>query len=84
MDRELPNVQMQLVKPFRNPRRQDLPSKPTWLPLPLHLMGLVALAKAERGGEVAGKKVDLLDVGDQGLVDGLLVSRPTAGNLLLL
>lgn len=47
-------------------------------------MGLVALAEAERGGEVAGEEVDLLDVGNQRLVDGLLVGRPAAGNLLLL
>ena len=47
-------------------------------------MGLVALAEAERGGEVAGEHVDLLDVGNQGLVDGLLVSRAAARDLLLL
>jgi len=47
-------------------------------------VGLVALAEAERGGEVAGEHVDLLDVGNQRLVDGLLVGRPAAGNLLLL
>lgn len=47
-------------------------------------MGLVALAEAERGGEVASEQVDLLDVGNQRLVDGLLVSRPTARDLLLL
>jgi hypothetical protein len=47
-------------------------------------MGLVAVAEAERGGEVAGEHVDLLDVRDERLVDGLLVGRPAAGNLLLL
>lgn len=47
-------------------------------------MGLVALAEAEGGGEVGGEVVDLLDVGDQGLVDGLLVSGTAAGELLLL
>lgn len=47
-------------------------------------MGLVALAEAEGGGQVRGKKVDLLDVGDQGLVDRLLVRGPGAANLLLL
>jgi hypothetical protein len=47
-------------------------------------VGLVALAEAERGGEVAGEHVDLLDVGNQGLVDGLLVSRAAARDLLLL
>jgi hypothetical protein len=52
--------------------------------LPLHLVGLVTLAQAERGGEVAGKEVDLLDRGDEGLVNGLLVSCSAAADLLLL
>lgn len=52
--------------------------------LPLHLVGLVALAEAERGGEVACEHVNLLDVGQEGLVDGLLVRCPAGGNLLLL
>lgn len=52
--------------------------------LPLHLVGLVALAQAEGGGEVAGKELDLLDVGEQGLVDGLLVLCSGGGDLLLL
>jgi hypothetical protein len=47
-------------------------------------VGLVALAEAERGGEVAGEHVDLLDVGEQRLVDSLLVGRPAARDLLLL
>jgi len=47
-------------------------------------VGLVTLAEAERGGKVAGEHVDLLDVGNESLVNGLLVSRPAAGNLLLL
>ena len=47
-------------------------------------MGLVALAEAERRGEVAGEHIDLLDVGQEGLVDGLLVRCPAGGNLLLL
>lgn len=52
--------------------------------LPLHLVGLVTLAEGERRGEVAGEELDLLDVGDEGLVDGLLVGNAAAGNLLLL
>lgn len=52
--------------------------------LPLHLVGLVTLAQGERRGEVAGEELDLLDVGDEGLVDGLLVGNAAAGNLLLL
>jgi hypothetical protein len=47
-------------------------------------MGLVALAQAEGAREVAGKELDLLDAGNQGLVDGLLVGSTAAGNLLLL
>lgn len=47
-------------------------------------MGLVTLAQAEGAREVAGKKLDLLDAGNQGLVDGLLVSGTAAGDLLLL
>jgi hypothetical protein len=57
---------------------------PCTLSLPLHLVGLVALAEAERGGEVASEHVDLLDVGEQRLVDSLLVGRPAARDLLLL
>jgi hypothetical protein len=52
--------------------------------LPLHLVGLVALAEAEGGRQVAGEQVDLLDVGDQGLVNGLLVGGAAAAELLLL
>lgn len=52
--------------------------------LPLHLVGLVTLAQTERAGEVAGKHIDLLDAGDQGLVDSLLVCRSAAADLLLL
>ncbi len=47
-------------------------------------MGLVTLAQAERGSKVAGEHVDLLDAGQQSLVDGLLVRRAAAGDLLLL
>jgi hypothetical protein len=54
------------------------------LRLPLHLVGLVAGPQAEGAGEVAGEEVDLLDAGDQGLVDGLLVSSTVAVDLLLL
>jgi hypothetical protein len=90
------NVQMQVAKPFRTPGPQVprtlsfVPaSAPTTAPptihdLPLHLVGLVALAEAERGGEVACEHVNLLDVGQEGLVDGLLVRCPAGGDLLLL
>jgi hypothetical protein len=47
-------------------------------------VGLVALAQAERAGEVAGQHIYLLDVGNQSLVDGLLIRRSAAANLLLL
>lgn len=47
-------------------------------------MGLVALSQAEGALEVAGEQVHLLDVGDQGLVDGLLVGSAAAADLLLL
>lgn len=52
--------------------------------LPLHLVGLVAAPQAEGAGEVAAKEALLLDVGQDGLVDGLLVAGAGAGNLLLL
>ena len=47
-------------------------------------MGLVARPQAEGAGEVAGEEFDLLDVGDQSLVDGLLVGSTGAVDLLLL
>jgi hypothetical protein len=76
------------VNPLANPSRLFvLPALPTLfppLPLPLHQVGLVALAEAERGGEVAGEHVDLLDVRNERLVDGLLVLRPGARDRLLL
>lgn len=46
-------------------------------------MGLVALTEAERRGEVASEHVDLLDVGQESLVDSLLVRCPAGGDLLL-
>jgi hypothetical protein len=52
--------------------------------LPRHLVGLVTLSQGEGASEVAGEEVDLLDVGDEGLVDGLLVSGAGAADLLLL
>lgn len=52
--------------------------------LPLHLVGLVAVAEAEGGGEVGAEEVLLLDSGKDGLVDGLLVAGASAGNNLLL
>lgn len=47
-------------------------------------MGLVTLPQAEGAGEVASQHIHLLDVGDEGLVDGLLVSGAAAVDLLLL
>jgi len=47
-------------------------------------VGLVTLAQAERRGEVAGKEVDLLNGGNERLVDALLVSSSAAADLLLL
>lgn len=47
-------------------------------------MGLVTLPQAERAGEVRGQHIDLLDVGKQSLVDGLLVGGAAAVDLLLL
>lgn len=52
--------------------------------LPLHLVRLVACPEAEAGGKVAGEEMLLLDVGQKGLVDGLLVGGTSTGNLLLL
>lgn len=47
-------------------------------------MGLVAVAEGEACGEVASEELLLLDRGQEGLVDGLLVSSTGAGDLLLL
>lgn len=47
-------------------------------------MGLVTVAQAEGGGEVAAEEVLLLDGAEDGLVDGLLVGGTGAGNNLLL
>lgn len=52
--------------------------------LPLHLVGLVAVPEGEGAGEVAAEERLLLDVGEDGLVDSLLVAGAGAGNLLLL
>jgi len=52
--------------------------------LPGHLVRLVTLSQAEGASEVAGEHIDLLDVGDQGLIDGLLVGSTAAVDLLLL
>lgn len=52
--------------------------------LPSHLVGLVTLSQAERAGEVAGEQLNLLDVGNQGLVNSLLVGGAVAVDLLLL
>lgn len=47
-------------------------------------MGLVALSQGEGSSEVAGEELDLLDVRDKGLVDGLLVLHTVLAHLLLL
>jgi hypothetical protein len=47
-------------------------------------VGLVAVSEAKGGGKVAAEEVLLLDGGQDGLVDGLLVAGASAGNLLLL
>jgi len=73
---------MQLAKPSWKPRRLTR-QNPT-VRLPPHLMGLVTLAQAKRGSEIAGEVLNLLDVGDERLIDGLLVRCPGARNLLLL
>ncbi len=52
--------------------------------LPSHLVGLVALSQREGAGKVAGEHLDLLDAGNQGLIDGLLVGGTAAVDLLLL
>ncbi len=86
---------MQLAKPaqFRDPpsaKSFNILSKSNLLPrktpqrLPLHLVGLVALSEAERAGKVAGEHLYLLDVGNQSLVDSLLVRCSAAADLLLL
>lgn len=52
--------------------------------LPQHLMGLVTLPQAEGAGKVGSQHVDLLDVGEQRLVNGLLVGSTAAVDCLLL
>lgn len=47
-------------------------------------MRLVTVTEAEGGGEVAAEELLLLDVAENGLVDGLLVGGTGASNLLLL
>ena len=47
-------------------------------------MGLVAVAEAEGGSEVAAEEILLLDGGKDSLVDGLLVAGASASNDLLL
>ena len=54
------------------------------IPLPLHLVGLVASAQAEGAGKVACQQINLLNAGDQSLVDSLLVSSTRAVDFLLL
>lgn len=75
-----------LAAPRRNSSTQSLPNPrpPRHTHLPLHFVGLVTVPEVERGGEVAAEEVLLLDGGQDGLVDGLLVAGTGAGNLLLL
>jgi hypothetical protein len=53
-------------------------------PLELHQVGPVTLAQRERGGDVAGKLGNLLDVLDEGSIDFFLVGLANLGSLLLL
>ena len=91
------DFQMQLAKPahFGDPSRSTRTrrvSQPRysrrpgtrWTHLPGHLVGLVTLPQAEGAGEVGGQQVHLLDVGNQSLVDSLLVGGAAAVDLLLL
>jgi hypothetical protein len=89
------DFQMQLAKPahFGDPCRSTtrcvatpvLPSPRHKIAhLPGHLVGLVTLPQAERAGEVRSQHVNLLDVGNQSLIDGLLVGGAAAVDLLLL
>ena len=55
-----------------------------FVPLPSHLMWLITLSQGEGAGEVAGEEVHLLDVGEEGLVDCLLIVGAGAADLLLL
>ena len=76
-------------RPFCLVKTSPVPPFLEFLPLgsrclPLHLVGLVALPEREGGGEVAGQELDLLDAGDQGLVDSLLVLHAVLADLLLL
>jgi len=75
-----------LAAPRKEIPPQSLPNPrpPRHTRLPLHLVGLVTVPEVERGGEVAAKELLVLDGGQDGLVDGLLVAGTGAGNLLLL
>ncbi len=75
---------MQLAKPYQFANLYHVLHRDPGNCLPLHLMGFVPLAQAERGGKVAREHVHLLDVGQESLVDSLLVRRTAAGDLLLL
>jgi hypothetical protein len=69
---------------FSPPRKSNPSPLAISRSLPLHLVGLVTLAQAERAREVASEQVDLLDVGNQRLVHSLLIRRSASADLLLL
>lgn len=73
-----------LIPPETNPNSPRALRVEVEADLPLHLVGLVTLAQAEGGCQVAGEVLHLLNVGQQSLVDRLLVRRSGGGNLLLL
>jgi hypothetical protein len=80
------DFQMQVAKPARS-AFQCLSTLLPLLPrpfLPVHLVWLVTLSKAERTPKVACEQVNLLDVGQKSLVDSFLVSCSAAVDLLLL
>ena len=78
----LPVVEPRSIRVWKN--KTPFQTHEDYNRLPGHLVGLVALSQAEGAGQVAGEHVDLLDVGDQSLVNSLLVRRAGAVDLLLL
>jgi hypothetical protein len=66
---------------FQNSHTIHLAHSPT---SPFHLVRLVAFPEAEAGREITAEQLFLLDVGQQSLIDGLLVAGTRAGNPLFL